>query len=333
MTIIVTGSSGFIGGRLVQYLRSLGHKTFGVDIAPAVTTDLLCDIRDYDSLYPQLKHIDCYALVHLAARTDLLGRTILDYSTNTLGTYNICNIVRTLQIPRSIFASSQLVHPLSHPCGNLYALMPDTFYGQSKVLSEHIIKSALDVTSQRYIILRPTTVWGPGCSQHYQNFLSKLLHHNYIHPTTKPVLKSFSYIGNAVYQIERLISLHNFPQSFTSYLCDYTPIEIYDWISRLSLQLGSKPPGRISSKIANIAILPLDYLSSRFPSLPISNLTIRRLNNILTPYYYDVSDLHSLVTSLPYDLNQGVKCTAQWFLACFQNLPSDGNPPHIPSLQ
>lgn len=319
MTYLVTGSSGFIGTALCDHLRSHGEDVVGVDQRPSPTTDILADITSdsfVDSLVSKLSSASITHLIHLAARTDLHGQSLSSYEANTIGVLNVCSLVKRLSIQRSIFTSSQLVNSLGTPFASYSSYNPDTTYGISKVASELIVQSALSDSSFEYLIVRPTTVWGPGCSAHYQNFLSLLSKGMYIHPTLEPVFKSFSFIGNAVHQLYSISTTTRFPNRCTDYLCDYEPIEIYDWSSRLSLALGKKPPIRIPANIS-LALTSLTGLMSASQLIRRNPFTSRRVRNITTEYVYRSPIVSECVPGLPFSFDDGIHLTSRWYL---QNL-------------
>ena len=56
-----------------------------------------------------------------------------------------------------------------------------------------------------WCIVRPTTVWGTGMSPYYQRFLKMINHQGrYFHIGNSALYRSYSYIGNIIYQYEML---------------------------------------------------------------------------------------------------------------------------------
>ena len=141
------------------------------------------------------------ALVHLAARIDLDEKTNLaGYAANIEGVKNVIAAVRLApSIRRSIWTSSQLVCRVGYVPRNDTDYTADTLYGQSKVRTERLVREQ-DGGGREWCLTRPTTVWGPGMSAHYQRFLRMIERGHYFHVGNSPLWKSYSYIENIAYQ-------------------------------------------------------------------------------------------------------------------------------------
>ena len=90
MKIIITGASGFIGTNLLQYLVNHKHEIKNLDINPPRNATHLpyweqVDITDRHALTQAFVKYDPDYIIHLAARTDLDGKSLDDYKSNTLG--------------------------------------------------------------------------------------------------------------------------------------------------------------------------------------------------------------------------------------------------------
>lgn len=94
--ILITGSSGFIGGHLKKALP----EADGLDIVPSETTDIVCDVCDFDDAG------EYDVIYHLAARANYDFYTKypkLTYRDNVFGTLNI---LRQFKGEKFIFPSS-----------------------------------------------------------------------------------------------------------------------------------------------------------------------------------------------------------------------------------
>jgi len=114
LSVLVTGSSGFIGRHVVRHLHGEGHRVMALDHMPP--TDPLpdgvpfyqCDIRD--GLLPN-KSFD--AVVHLAALAGVrpsIHDPIGYEFTNVIGTIRLLDFCRRMEIPAFVFASSSSVY-------------------------------------------------------------------------------------------------------------------------------------------------------------------------------------------------------------------------------
>ena len=146
------------------------------------------------------------ALVHLAARIDLDEKANLaGYTANIEGVQNLIAAVRlTPSIKRAIWTSSQLVCRVGYVPRNDTDYTADTLYGRSKVRTEQIVRQE-DGAEREWCLVRPTTVWGPGMSAHYQRFLRMIQQGYYFHVGNSPLWKSYSYVENIAFQYWRLL--------------------------------------------------------------------------------------------------------------------------------
>ena len=150
MKILVTGASGFLGGKLLPQLTKK-HEVRGFDAKPSELSEVFLtagDIRDFDSLRDALDGIE--AVVHFAAMTakPSANDPLLAYDVNVKGTYNLAQAAVCAGVKKIVFASTiGVVGCLSegfvpecvpvdesHPC-----LAKDT-YGLTKHLGEEILK-------------------------------------------------------------------------------------------------------------------------------------------------------------------------------------------------
>ena len=318
-SFLITGSSGFIGKALCQFLTEKGHKVFGIDKVRSDFTDINFKYLDLDLLSTDPNKLSIIVprvdyVIHLAAKTDLSGKRLLEYKVNIEGVRIICAYSEIIKPKKVLFASTQLVNCIGDSPNGIDDYNPDSFYGLSKVIGESIVKSFFEKSEINWIIFRPTTVWGPGMSSHYQNFLNLILKRKYFHIGYKNKKKSFSYIGNSVKQIFDLcINEKDFPSNLIIYLCDPFNIEIRQWANDLALGLGAPKPFTLPYKWCYILAFLNDKLSKILRITPPIPLTIRRLKNISTPYLFE-SKLLWQNSSIIFDYESAIKNTCSWFL-------------------
>ena len=152
-TIIVTGSSGFIGSILVKELIKNNYKVIGIDIVPSTFIDNnykeynidLTDINQYNNIIIDGKIL---CVCHLAAKIRVDESMVdpnLYYYNNISGLINLLNWCVHLQINNFLFASTAAVYGNTiqdftkgykeEEAGN-----PVSIYGKTKLMGEQILK-------------------------------------------------------------------------------------------------------------------------------------------------------------------------------------------------
>lgn len=153
MNILVTGAAGFIGSHLVQQLGRRGHRVTGTDKRHGrPTTDLPAFQRTVNAAEPDV-------IVHLGASCSTavsLRDPASDFHDNALGTFNVCEAARQAGGVPVLFTSSVKVHPGAD--GKIAPL------GLSKRVGEDYLRLYGDLYGLPSVVLRPSTVYGPGQS-------------------------------------------------------------------------------------------------------------------------------------------------------------------------
>jgi nucleoside-diphosphate-sugar epimerase len=313
MKVLITGSSGFIGRALVQKLRDSDCEVAGLDKLPADETRYVCDILDAPRVLKIVEEFAPDALVHLAARIDIDEKADLSgYAANIDGVRNTLAAVRsTPSIKRAIWTSSQLVCRVDYTPKSDTDYNADTLYGESKILTERIVREE-DGASREWCIVRPTTVWGPGMSSHYQRFLQLIKSGFYFHIGSSPRLKSYSYIGNLTYQYHQLLrapagAIHG--KMF--YLADYEPLDLIAWGDAFQRAFHARRIPRVPISVARALAFCGDTITAvGLTGFPFNS---RRLKNILTEYQFDLTAAKAVCGPLPRTIEQGVQETVDWF--------------------
>jgi nucleoside-diphosphate-sugar epimerase len=323
MRVLVTGSAGFIGAALARELVEQGHHVATLDRqsgSPLVDRSLayVCDLLDREAVGRCLAEVQPTVVIHLAARTDLQGRSLTDYAANIEGVHHLIDAVEaTPSVQRCIWTSSQLVCQVGYIPRNDRDYRPNTVYGQSKVRTEEIVRRR-DGGGREWCIVRPTTVWGPGMSPHYQRLLRLIREGRYFHVGAGPLLKSYSYIGNINHQYRCLAeqpaaAIHR----RTFYLADYEPIDLIAWCDSFQRAFHARRIPHIPEPAARALARVGDALNAvgltRFP------FNSFRLRNILTQYCFDLEETRAVCGALPWGFEQGVAETVAWFNALPDN--------------
>jgi nucleoside-diphosphate-sugar epimerase len=302
--ILVTGGRGFIGRRLVQKLvESQGDLVLSADLLPAVRTDgntrridIEIDIRDSDKLRDVFKHFNISTVFDLASITEVnLARS--DYVPNIEMTRSMVECVLQYDVEKYVFYSTQLVFRkegvLPSSDRDFY---PIDAYGESKIQSEQWIRSTLP--ESRWLILRPTYIWGEENRRFRDGFLYRLAKRQLMLPIAGDVLRYYGYVGTVCEQTTRLAAhrIAELPLR-TFYLSD-KPISMREFCEYFVTALGGgrvwpvpapflRALGHIGDAVAAVRIpFPISKLQANemTRSYPVPIEPTLAITNTLTEY-------------------------------------------------
>ena len=169
----VTGGAGFIGSHLVDRLIEDGHTVQVIDNLYTGNKEFVhskaqfveLDIRD-PKLYSVLEEFRPDYIFHEAAQTEVstsMSDPMLDCDINLMGLINLLNAAVKLDVKKFLMPSSAAVY------GNLDTLPlneemignPSSFYGLTKLTTEHYLRIYHEAFGLPYICYRYSNVFGP----------------------------------------------------------------------------------------------------------------------------------------------------------------------------
>jgi len=312
--ILVTGGSGFIGTNLVSKLIEQGYEVANIDTLPPrnklhndVWTRI--DITDRAKTLAFVAEFSPDYCYHLAARTDLNGKELTDYSANISGVTNIVDALKMCKsLQYAVFASSMLVCQLGHSPKNDDDFCPTTIYGESKVLGELVVKK-LGKLHYPWTIVRPTSIWGPWFRAPYRDFFTKIQQRLYFHPKNRVVKRNYGFVYNTVNQLISLMASESLHHSMT-YLADPEPLSLKRWGDLISLELHGTRVRDLPVGIFKILACLGDVLGQiGYKKFPMNSF---RLNNMSTTALFSVDSLTAISGDGPYTADEGVKITCDW---------------------
>ena len=311
--ILITGTSGFIGTNIVEYFLKRNYDILAIDInTPKIETHQKVwkniDIRNFSNLKDEITSFSPGYIIHLAARTDLNGKTLDDYSSNIKGVENLMRVITLLpDLKKIIITSSMLVCHTGYYPKNQFDYSPTTIYGKSKVETERIVwanKPHCD-----WAIIRPTSIWGPWFGEPYRNFFDMVISHKYFHIGNRGCTKTYGYVGNAIYQIERILfSETKNENNKVFYIGDEPATNIEEWGNEIANELGYKII-KMPFFMIKCAALCGDILKKIGVSFP---MTTFRLNNMTTNNIIDLSATTKIAPNPPFSRKEGIVNTLTW---------------------
>lgn len=313
-TIVITGGSGFIGTHLVDALeRHAGLRIVNLDLEPPRKQShlrywLRCNIMQPVQLQRIVADLSPNFVAHLAARTDMDGKTVDDYAINHVGTQNLLAAIASSEsIERAIFVSTQfVVGPGPLPRHDL-DFRAHTIYGESKVLGELAVRNSdLDCT---WTIVRPTNVWGSWHPRYPREFWKVLQRGLYFHPGSKPVTRSYGYVRNVV---EQMCAILQAPSKSVHQKVLYVgdpPITLLDWVNAFSIQLTGHRARVIPQSLLCLLAWMGDCLVAMGVKFPIFS---SRLRSMTEDYPTPMEPTYALLGPPMTSLEDGVRETVEW---------------------
>ena len=312
--ILITGGAGFIGTNVVEYFtKQKDFTVLSIDkkepkIAAHRTYWKQVDLCDKEALITTVREFAPDYVIHLGARTDLLGTCVEDYNANTDGVAYLLEALDGVpNLKRAVFTSSMLVcrvgyHPKDE---NDYA--PSTFYGESKVQTEELVKK--HTTHYTWSLIRPTSIWGPWFGVPYANFFKMVLNHTYFNMGKQACNKTYGYIENAVYQIVSLLNADaEKVHGHVYYIGDYAPYNIKEWADEIGKEAHIFIP-TIPFFLFQMAAKFGDLLKGVGIPFPMTSF---RLKNMTTDNIMDTTPIQAIAPNLPVSRKEGNKRTIAW---------------------
>lgn len=312
--ILITGGSGFIGTNLINHLLNMKNYTIlSIDKEePKIKTHhsfwRKIDICDSISVNQIIHEFQPDYVIHLAARTDLRGKELNDYSANTDGVTNLLNALEnTPSIKRVIFTSSMYVCEPGYIPKDFEDYAPHTLYGESKVGTEKRIKERNP--QYTWSIIRPTSIWGPWFGEPYDKFFRIVLNRMYFHMGKRACKKTYGYIDNAIYQIMCILNApENKVMRKVFYIGDYEPYDITEWADEIAQCAGIKIPN-IPYSLFVIAGWFGDFLKKIGITFPMTSF---RLKNMTTNNIHNLGPIKEIAPNLPTSRQEGNIHTINW---------------------
>lgn len=314
--ILITGGSGFIGTNAVQHFAQSSCDVVNVDVAyPRNAAHKKfysrCDILDSIRLTEIFRSFRPDFVLHLAARTDLDERkSVSGYAANIEGVSNVLEAVESSgSVRRMVVASSRMVCNIGYTPKSELDFCPPNLYGESKVQTELRVREAN--AAFEWIIVRPTSIWGPWFRAPYRTFFSTIERGLFVFPRDRDIQKSFGYVGNTVLQLEKLLTTDDRRVLGTVlYQCDYPPLNIRNWADLIRREMDLAPIRAAPVSLLRIVARIGDVLEKL--QLGKAPLTSFRLDNLLTPMIYPTQLLEEICGRLPISLSEGVATTIEW---------------------
>ncbi|HOZ39304.1 MAG TPA: NAD(P)-dependent oxidoreductase [Flavobacteriales bacterium] len=315
MRILVTGGSGFIGTNFMAFQAAQGVALLNLDWNPPLDPDHRVwwkeiDLMDQPSVQAAFDAFKPTHVVHLAARTDTDEPVDVDaYRQNHEGTRILLEVVkRCACVERIVVTSTQFVCEAGYQPKNDLDFKPFTVYGESKRRTEMITREA--ALTCCWTIIRPTTIWGPW-SLRYRDVMFKVMRKGlYFHPGKGRVVRSYGYVGNVVWQIDRMLHAPRPVVDGRVFYVGDRPFDLKEWVEVVSRELVGKPVRYIPTFLIQL----LAWVGDAFKLVGIPfPITSGRFRSMTSDYITPMDKTIDALGEAPFSIEAGVKDTVKWY--------------------
>jgi nucleoside-diphosphate-sugar epimerase len=313
MRVLITGGSGFIGSHLVSRLVEQRCEVLNVDTAKPLSkqpgTWEQCSILDTTRLASIFDRFQPKWVVHLAALASMEARSIKELRVNTEGTTSVLDACKkSNSVERVIVTSTQHVRkPGAGPASSDTDFAPYMAYGESKVLTEQLTRSAnLEST---WTIIRPTAIWGPRHLLLAEGLWKLLKQRRYFHPQRDAVVRSYGYVKNAAWQIEKLLKADSKSIDRKVFYVGDGNFRQQEWVNAFSRSLTGQDVRTLPTACIGVLAKVGDamrYCGLKFP------IYTSRFRNMVTSNPVSIQPTLDLLGAAPYSLEEGVEETVDW---------------------
>lgn len=320
MTILVTGSSGYIGSRLAERLQETGHTVVGVDRDAEGGPKNLHrfvqgDLANADVRARALDGVD--AVMHLAAAKDDWGISDETFFFENLEvTQRLIADARERDIHDWVFYSSvAAIGPGDEPRTEDSPLRPEGAYGASKAEAESLFEEyAEEVPEMSCVILRPSVVFGPGHFSYtnVHRLIEAIRGGRFLMVGDGQAIKTTSYIENVI--AATLYLWKRRETGVQTYIYVDEPVRTTEaLVEDVYRLLGKRRPGfriplDLATSIARIADVAADWTGINFP------ITAARIEKFNTSTNYDASAIREEGFEQPVGIEAALRKTVHWHL-------------------
>lgn len=207
MNILLTGSTGFLGSRLLELIPSV----FNTELLVRKTSLLHSECQYIGNIDGESNYSEALngkdILIHCAARAHLMNDQSTDpllefYEVNTYGTLNLAKQAAVAGVKRFIFISSIKVNgemTFNIPFTAFDEQKPVDFYSFSKSDAEIGLRVIAEESGMEVVIIRPPLVYGPDAKANFAA-LMKFINNRIPLPlgSIKSNKRSLVYVDNLV---------------------------------------------------------------------------------------------------------------------------------------
>jgi nucleoside-diphosphate-sugar epimerase len=249
---LVTGGSGFIGGRLIESLvadgravRALARSRASADKVSALGADpVRGELADPESLRAAAE--GCAVAFHAAAKVEDFGPWEEFERDNIEGTRNVIAACSDAGVRRLIHVSTEAVLIAGDPLVGVDESSPTrtdspAHYPRSKALAERAVLAGGGDDLER-VIVRPRFVWGAGDLTLLPELVAMVRSKRFVWIGGGRQLTDTTHVDNVIHGLRLAVERGRPGEVY--FVTDGEPVVFREFVSELLLTQGVEPPTR-----------------------------------------------------------------------------------------
>lgn len=328
MRVLVTGASGMLGRGVASALLGRGDD---VTVLQRRTSRLGCrEVLGSVDDAGTVRHAVAgqQAVVHLAAKVDVVGPWTEYARTNIGGTRAVLDACRAEGVGRLVHVSSPAVAHAGVPLVGAGAGAADParargHYARSKAVAE-LDALAADSAGLSVVCIRPHLVWGPGDTQLVARIVSRARAGRLPVIGSGAALIDTTYVSNAVDALVAALDADLHGEALV--VSNGEPRPVAEILSRLCAAAGAPGPrGRLPVALARLAGAGVESvwtLLDRRDTPPLTRFLVEQLS---TAHWFEQQRTRQALAWTPrVGLDQGFAELASWYATGSDPQPSGG---------
>ena len=324
MKVLVTGSTGFLGGALARRLYSMGWNVTALgrnaaklkQLESEGMSALQIDLKNKKAMSDVCK--DQEIVFHCAARPSPWGNFETFYQANVIGTRNVIRGCEEHKVKQLVYVSTPSLYFNYTSRTNVKETdelpEPVSNYAATKILAEQELDEAFG-RGLATIAIRPRALFGPGDTVIFPRLIPRL------QAGSLPILGDgenivdLTYIENVV---DALLLCAESPANTLGKkynISNGEPVKIWKLVERICAELNLQPPKRkISYRAANAAAAALEFFYKLIPTQPEPPLTRISVSMMANSTTLDISAARNELGYQPkISVDEGFELFMKWW--------------------
>ncbi|WP_122261301.1 NAD-dependent epimerase/dehydratase family protein [Ornithinimicrobium cerasi] len=245
-SVLVTGASGMLGGAVADLLAARGDAVTVMQrrSAGGRHREVLGDVRRREDVRRAVDGQD--AVVHLAAKVDVVGDWMEFVDTNVRGTGYVVEALRAQGGGRLVQVSSPSVTHTGRslvgaPAGPATPMRARGHYARTKAAAELFALNA-DSPELAVVAVRPHLVWGPGDTQLVGRIIDRARQGRLVLVGRGTVLIDTTYVDNAAEAIVAALDRAEDAHGQALVVSNGEPRPVGELVADICRAVGAPPP-------------------------------------------------------------------------------------------